>query len=243
MKKILISLFLFLNGLAFANPPGTFQPLLSATSVPPVVITAVGSASNTSPSASQNFTGINFGPASSDRYISCGIYFRAVGVETFTSSTIGGIATTVLVSSLNNSDGNTSLGIFVIAPVPTGTSGTVNVTTSGAGLAKYIECWNITGLINAGVTTSTITSTIQNTAFILPSVAAGGGVLALVTNAGGGTYTWSPVTLTENFDFSAGARTFSGASGVYLTPQTSLSITATGSVTGSISSIASISLR
>ena len=78
------------------------------------------------------FSNRAFGAADANRLvIVCGV-MRGAGTLTISSITIGGVAATVAVEGRNTSNGTTS-AFIAYAAVPTGTTGNVVITWSGAG--------------------------------------------------------------------------------------------------------------
>lgn len=105
-------------------------------------------------SAVTQFTGLNFGTASADRYIVAGISTKN-NSRTLGTITIGGVNATEIGSKIT--DGDTQVWV-VIAAVPTGTSGTL------AGLNSGTENWSVSLWALTGLTSSTPYDSASSTA-------------------------------------------------------------------------------
>ncbi|MEN6302252.1 MAG: hypothetical protein ABFD96_05965 [Armatimonadia bacterium] len=92
-------------------------------------------------STTHSRTGMSLGTPSSDRLIVCGVTGFAAASQTVVSATIGGISATVIVTR-NSSFFNS---IFA-APVPTGTTGDINITFSGTVQESSLGIYAVTGL-------------------------------------------------------------------------------------------------
>lgn len=89
------------------------------------------------------FAGVNFGPEGPRRLIAVYVHgFHGAG-RTISSATIGGVAATIPATS-NPSVTLTSAWIYAV--VPTGATGTVSITLSGAGSRLGIRTFNVANL-------------------------------------------------------------------------------------------------
>jgi hypothetical protein len=169
------------------------------------------------------FASLDIGTASPTRKVIVGITTGATADRTISSVTVAGIAAS-LVDTISdfNGIGTYYRAALYIAEVPTGTTGNVVVTMSGATSACGVGIWAADGLASA---TATTTTTDTDDPFSLNiNTTAGGIVVAIVNN--------SPVTwtgLTENFDVNPAADLWhTGASAAITTASTPLTITADG---------------
>ncbi len=90
------------------------------------------SATSGSDASSYTFSSLSFGAAAAARYIVVGIAARATGSQTISSVTIGGVPATQVAIQQGSESGNQTTAAMYIAAVPTGTTGAVVVTFSGA---------------------------------------------------------------------------------------------------------------
>lgn len=149
------------------------------------------------------FSGKDFGPAASDRYVVVG--FVARGQASVTSVTIGGVAATQ-----RKLQGNTDVAALYIAAVPTGATGDVVVVLPGAGLRAGIGIWALYGLSDSGAAETTNSSTAA-TADLSLTTSPGALVVGQVWNDAALSVSW--VGLTENYDTAIDAvNAYSGAS-------------------------------
>lgn len=170
----------------------------------------------------------NFGTASPNRYLIAAFACAAAANVTGSSCTIGGISATKAVEvTANVTVGGLSMWI---APVPTGTSGTVAITWSGAAVRAAVALYAVTGLQSAtptatsthnaavsGVTSGTITIQAQGVAV--------GASISVDAVTG---FTWAGLTESgSEVNLEAGAAEFSSASLTPSTTQTSLAWSAT----------------
>ena len=107
----------------------------------PPVVNLADSRINTSGSGN-TFSGMTFGAEKADRYLVAAFGFSSASDAT--GCTIGGVAATLLASAQSPLGGTIRTAIF-IAPVPSGTSGTV-VISHGAGGNTALALYSITGL-------------------------------------------------------------------------------------------------
>jgi hypothetical protein len=154
MIKLLVVLLLIFNGIAQANPPGTFQPLLLNTKNP-LTITNTDSASQASASNTTTFTNKLIGVANSGRLVSACVAWRSNGTETLTSATIGGISATITLP--NQQQTPTYFNVAIIrALVPTGL--TANFTLNYSGNLSGSGAYTAIAVYSILPTNSTISS-------------------------------------------------------------------------------------
>ena len=112
-----------------------------------------------------SFTSVAFGAENSTRRIYVVVLARAASFRTVSSVTIGGVSATLF---LNNP--STSLGPFAVfgADVPTGTSGTVNVTFSGLVDTTVISVYQV--LNQSTAINSVVVGSSATTIFSVTSV-------------------------------------------------------------------------
>ena len=226
MRKLLVVLFLIFGGIAQANPPGTFQPLLLAASSP-ITITYIGNTSDGTNQTTYTFTGVSIGTASSDRVVIVAPFGRAntTSSMSISSITVGGNTPTTNVAQTSGGGSTSSAqGIYSIN-VPSGTTATIAVTFSTGALRANIAVWTMTGtngLTTASATANSITGSPTVSTTI--NVPANGGAVASASG-GGSTTTWTG--LTEDFDtLVEAANTYTGSHNNFLASQTGLSVSA-----------------
>ena len=179
---------------------------------------------NNAGGASTTYTAVNFGTASSDRYI-CAIV-TARNTSTFTTAaTIGGIAATSVLELLNSSGSFHRASMF-LAAVPSGTSGNIVLSFSVPIIRNMISVFALTG-IDGPTPYATATST-ANPASGTITIPADGLAISGTYNILGGAYTWSG--LTERHDDILNTNNYWSAAGDdFATLQTSRVITGTAS--------------
>jgi len=118
----------------------------------------LGTAVTTTNASSYTYT-VNTGPEDPDRYILIGIATTGAGSLSLTSITIDGNPATILVTCTYQGNLRTA---FAHLLVPTGTSSTVVVTTSGTAVCMGIVGYSITGGF-AGYTTQNNSATVDDT--------------------------------------------------------------------------------
>lgn len=159
-------------------------------------------------STTYTFTAENLGPASSDRYIVVAIGGRSVAVQTIASVSIGGVTATEIVQSdaWQNSASNAT-GLYY-ALVPSGTSGDVVVTWTGAMVRCGIGLWSITGgsLAVSDSAAGTPGGVSADVDIVNPD---GGFVICSAMTGVSGTYAWTNAD--ERFDQAVETGTHSGA--------------------------------
>ena len=158
----------------------------------------------------------NLGTASSDRVVVVAVSGRQSSARTITSVTIGGVSATEI--GTRGSSQN-PLGIWMAA-VPTGTTGDVVATFSGAMLRSTIILWAVTGGATlSGASSGTDTATVTGVT--------GGFIIAAANTTGSGaTFTWTNAT--ERYD--AVQESSLATSGADATTVGSTTITATPTI-------------
>lgn len=200
---------------------------------PDATVTWTDESADSTDGSSFSFASQAFGTARNDRYIAVAFHgVNTTAVRTVSSVTIGGIAATQVVATSNNGATFKETCEMWIAPVPTGTTGTVAITFSGTILLCSIGVWALYGVANA-TPTDTGSSAADPFNDVI-NVNAGGVLVSYAVCAGSvavPTFTWT--NLTERFDATTEASSFSGHSGAsdaFATTQTGLSVTADPSV-------------
>lgn len=133
---------------------------------------------------SYSWTGLSFGTASSNRYMVACIFME--GAFTVTGVTIGGVTASSVASKAN---GNSNVSMW-IAAVPTGTSGTVAVTSTAPGGSAIYLCtlYSLTG--NASATAAgTISSSASPPTGTLTTAAGTAVIAASMDNNNSPTWT------------------------------------------------------
>lgn len=132
-------------------------------------VTYVSRAEDATDLTTYSFTGLDFGAPTSDRVLIALIRGTGTASRTVNSVSIGGVSAT-----LYENVSRTNPGCIAVASVPSGTSGTVSVTFSGACLRAGVGLFRAVGL-NSSVPTSTtsltfsFTSTFTIPAFVTPA--------------------------------------------------------------------------
>lgn len=154
--------------------------------------TFVDAAVSGASASTYDFTSIDLGAAAADRYILVGVVARNTGDATITeaSCSIAGVTPTELLDTVSSGSG---VG-FLIAAVPTGTSGTISIVYSASRLRCAIAVWRITGLNSTTPTDGPDTDHTDAHSATL-NVEAGGFVAGIVFQAGSATdCTWTNLT-------------------------------------------------
>lgn len=188
----------------------------------PVALTYLDHQEQPGAAVTQTYSGLAFGAASPARYIAVEVAWVASPVKSIASATIGGVAATVLVQ---NTAATHSTAIL-IALVPTGTTGAVVVTFSGAVATTSVAVYSVFG---SSSPTSAVTATSNaNAPTATLNVPAGGAVLALASAGAGAppVASWSGVSL-DNSAFITANQTRSSASANFQAPQAGLIATCT----------------
>lgn len=184
--------------------------------------------------SSRTFTAFDFGAASPDRQIFCGVQINdTAGTPEVSSMTIGGVSGTLIARSSIN--GNSRVELWAAA-VPTGTSGDIAFTLSEsvAGLGCCI--WIVTGAaLSAYDTDEDVDDSDPMTGSI--DCVAGGAIFGVngVRSSSGYAVAWGNVIDNEYAAYTAGTGTSRRGAGVaeaFATAQTGLTVQANQSGTG-----------
>lgn len=158
---------------------------------------------------SRTFSGVDIGAADARRYVVV-VAQNGDNTDTMSSVTVGGAATTRLVT--NTSGGN---AIFITnAPVTSGTTADIAVTNSGSVSASVIHVYTLVGNVDlTPVDTIVDNSVPAGSAPLGPNdidVVAGGVVIGGSTaDSSSPTCTWT--NLTEDYDAGTGSDSYSAA--------------------------------
>lgn len=154
-------------------------------------------ATDTSGQTTYSFTSQNLGTADLDRYIIVSVLARSsgTGARSISSCSIGGVSAEVAVLRQTIAT-NSNTAALIIAKVPTGTSGTISITFSGAMVRCGIAAYRAVGLITS-TPFDTASSGASNPSFTY-EVPANGVVIACSTTAA--TATASLSGFVENWD-------------------------------------------
>jgi hypothetical protein len=180
-----------------------------------VTVDFLESASDTNDLTEYTFAGVSLGTASADRLIVVGIAARSVSSTTISSVTIGGVTATVATSG----SGAGSKAAIAYATVPTGATGDIVVTFSGAHVRCGIGVWRITGASTTPTDTFTSVTVVRSGTV---TIAAGGAALAVcyqntsATDWTGATEEWdTPSEL--NASYSGAKKTSAAGEGATIT--------------------------
>lgn len=180
-------------------------------------------ANSTSGLTTYTFSSQNLGAADAARQIRVDIFARALsGNTTIDAVTVGGISATAVVQQFNASSASNVVGQFIVN-VPTGTTGDVVVTFSGAQLRAAIALSSSTDL------NPTPTATYQSTddpPTASVNVVAGGDCAGCAVTGAGATWSWTGITEVYDQQIGATACTPTSAHSTFGTTQTGLTVTA-----------------
>lgn len=152
-------------------------------------VTFLGSAVDPGNGSSFSFTGKDFGPAAPDRRIIVVYDLANVGTFSLSSLTIGGVGGSSVVN-VNSADGNRiRVGIY-IAAVPTGTTGTIAITTDTSVDYCAVAWFAVTGLDGASATNTASDDAGDPLSAAITVQAAGFAVGVAASNSSSG-FTWS----------------------------------------------------
>lgn len=187
--------------------------------------TFLQTAVSTTSASTYTFSSQNFGTESADRYIVAAAVGRsddATGTITLDSVSIGGEAATLSVNHRNTGGSNITFAAFAIAHVPTGTTGDVVVTFSGAILRCGIALYSATSVDPTPTDTGVSSANDPTTSL---DVAAGG--IAFATGyTSQASAADSVAGVTEDYDTIVSANSsFVGGSDEFATLQTGLTVT------------------
>lgn len=190
-------------------------------------------------SSSFSFTGCDFGPAASDRYIIVTYDIGRSGTFSVDPMTVGGVTATLAVAE-NSADGNRIRVAVLMAPVPTGTTGTIAVNTSAVVTYCIVSWYSVTGLSSA-TPVDTGSDDAGQTLTTTMDVTPGGIMVGVAGSNNSGSVTWSG--LTKDIDSSVGGTDrYSSASESFVSGATGLTVSAT-MTTNSVEALAVASWR
>jgi hypothetical protein len=163
-------------------------------------------ATSGSATTSYSFASQNLGTAATDRYIIAAVttFEDGSGSGTITGVTIGGVTATQAAQAASSGTSPVTAALY-IAAVPTGTTGTVVVTTSDACNRASISLYRATKLTSA-TPASTLTDTSVSANALSGTLAVQDGFVIAVAASDGGsglTCTWTGVTenADDNYEF------------------------------------------
>jgi hypothetical protein len=188
-------------------------PFFPVSSVVPIDISYVDTATSTADLTTYTFSARSFGDAAADRVIAVGIVSRATAIRSITGVTIGGVTATEISNGTGpNSGGATNTALFA-ALVPTGTTGDVVVTHS-AGQARCAIA--IHRLIGADLGSATGAFNSDNNPSASINVVRGGAAIAISYSAANTSATWTGIdedvdATVESQSYSAAHRAFANA--------------------------------
>lgn len=167
-----------------------------------VDITFTDSAGDATNLTTYTLSSLSFGTEAADRQIVVGVFGRT-NSRTVSSMTIGGVAATQVVAGNNASNGPNDIWM---AAVPTGTTGTVSVTFSGAMIRAAVAVWRMTGANPTAVSTGSDVGTDPSATINVP---VNGGAVGFCNSAATTSNTW--VGLTEDLDTTVEGHSYSAA--------------------------------
>lgn len=217
--------------------PGIF-PVVSGQSKR-ATLTFLAAASEAS--SDGEFPAIDFGSEAPDRYL-CAVFGITGGVIDTAPVTIGSVSASLVVFKTRINGSNVCSGAIFIAPVPTGTSGDVEIDLAGGARNISLALYSMTGLSNGGVASDTQTS--DSATFPMSgtlTVPAGGcGIAGAFSSGGSGSsapFDWTGLTAVDlNTRFASG--NFNGTSaGHYTDSGGSIAITSEPQGSWSVASL------
>ena len=190
-------------------------PVFSPYPTPAVSINYGGDAYTAADAASYTFTSQPFGTATSDRIICVGTWNWNY-TRTLSSSTIGGVSGTTLVTT-----GGNHPAVVCHAAVSSGTTGTIVINWSGTNSGCHIAVWSVYGASASISDTATSTNDINPTVASIDCPAHGGVIGYAIANTG--PHAWTG--LTEDYDTGPHeTHEMSGSHKLFSAAQTSLSV-------------------
>lgn len=180
--------------------------------------------------SSYTFSGAALGTAAATRRIVVAVGVANSTPPTVTALTVAGVSAASPVAQLGAAGAFRVSSSIWIADVPTGTTGDIVITLSGASFRCGIGVWAVYDL--ASSTATATGSSTSSTASENVNVSAGGvliGYSCSFTSGSARSYTW--VGPTEDFDvaFDSNNHSNSGASAAYASAQSPLAISSTPS--------------
>lgn len=210
------------------TPIGFFKGVPAAV---PVTITFAGSASDVANATNYSFSSVAIGTASSDRIVIVGVVLSSASAgapRTTSSVTVGGISATKIVERVNTD--RESVSIWA-AQVPTGTTATIAVNTSGSEGRAGVITWAMTGKSSVAAFATAFDSNTSSDPNATIDIPANGAAVAVATVGQNTSTTWTG--LTERHDSSVESVSVqTGASDNFASAQTALSVTANFATNG-----------
>lgn len=200
----------------------TFPFPIFAPSGKPIVSYQTAAAS-TSALTTYSFTSLALGTAAPHRRIVVAVsgITTPSGAFSIVSATIGGVSATTVATRLSALD---RLGVaLIIADVPTGATGDVNVTFNTGMARAQVAVWAVYGLASA--TALATTGSAASPASLNINVAANNILIAAAITNASSTCTWTGVT--ENYDAVSDAQLYSGGSYAATASESPRTVTAT----------------
>lgn len=185
----------------------------------------LGTVSSSSSATTYNLASAPFGQPAQERYIVCGITAERAAPTAYgiASSTIGGVAASVVVDAEESAGGFDSY--IIIAKVPDGTSGTISITFNSGQVLCHAGLWRVTGI--ASPTPFDTASDTADPVSMSIDVPDDGIVIGTATNATSGT-AFATSGVTENYDVSFDGSRHVGGSVSGLSAQTGRTVTFNG---------------
>lgn len=193
----------------------------------------LGSQADTGNTDNYTFSGVTFGTAASDRYIFVAIHTG--DNADITSCTIGGVAAT---RAARNANATVGFQYIYTAPVPTGTTGDINVVLNSIQTRLGIGWYRVDSLSSATVFDSDSANASGTNATVSTSIDVPANGFAIgMTYGEGGTTGFSGWTLTERYDFDpeSGQR-MSGGMQEFADIQTGYTVSAVANSAGAVGS-------
>lgn len=176
--------------------------IVPVTSKPVIEFLNQGSTSNNA--TTYTFTGRSLGVESADRYIILSSHSTIYAAGTPISATIAGVSASLLFS-------DQGLGLF-IAPVPTGTTGTITITFASLADRCFFGMWSLKGAWGKGSAIISSASGTSATASVNTLYANDGVTLAAATFGSTSTSpTWSGISTPDYYNFNGSATRGMGA--------------------------------
>lgn len=231
IKRIIIWFVLF-TGLAFANPPGTFNPLLLSASAIPIVTSYIGATVNTTGCTTCTLLTQNVGTAGTVSIVTIAFKMNAANTAISSVSVCGSSATAII----QNHPSDETVGIYAVTSAGSA-SCTVVVTFAAAtirGAVGYYRTANQSSLTptdTAHCDTTTGAPTTCTTGTLTTGVQAGGNLIASFASDSGGNNTFSSSSgsmTTDTANAGAGGQTQSFGHLDSTTALSSITVTATG---------------
>lgn len=191
------------------------------------------------------FAALSFGAAAGNRLVIAGISGQNSSARTISSVTIGGVAATQLVTTINGASVFNRVALYA-ALVPTGTTGDVVVTFSGSCFRAACAVWRATNVFSlTPVSTGSDTNdpSTANLSVVAKGIAVG--FASEYVNGAATSYSWTNLTESVDADSNDGGDhiTYSGACANISADNASLAITADPAAAGSGRAFVCASLR